>query len=435
MNNLNGYYKNSPWPVECGGNKRQKIVSNGVLNSKDKKPKVITKINNRWNVMFVHRNQGELFLGGTMPSFIGPKPFGWIQKINPDDLSVLKESPKLKCGDHIWCGAIAVNQDGNILKVNGSYVHLLDNNCNVIKEKKLSVNQAHNGFLILSDNTLITKDIRLANDKESTLTRLDSKTLETIGDPLTLPEPSMGRIASLLEDGIEYIYIPGKQKIWRVIVHNNKMEIDYSWNPLYRYDDKKQGLAWDGCISDDSIWFMDNGDIETVRTIFSENPNGRFESFPQTLDWRLPAPWEGKVRLLRFNIKTGEKYSYEPFSQQKGGIIAPPLNISKHKLCIVWDSINGGIAGISYNDNKFEKNWEINIRPTMQPIYFEQSNELVINHFDDKSDYLVVIDVLEGKILSKVNLRTPMANGMFLTPGFNNDVLYCSTLAISKVSW
>ena len=106
------------------------------------------------------------------------------------------------------------------------------------------------------------------------------------------------------------------------------------------------------CIRD-----RDNGDIETVRTIFSENPNGRFESFPQTLDWRLPAPWEGKVRLLRFNIKTGEKYSYEPFSQQKGGIIAPPLNISKHKLCIVWDSINGGIAGISYSDNKFEKNW------------------------------------------------------------------------------
>ena len=90
---------------------------------------------------------------------------------------------------------------------------------------------------------------------------------------------------------------------------------------------------------------------------------------------------------------------------------------------------------INYLNKSSEKNWEINIRPTMQPIYFEQSNELVINHFDDKSDYLVVIDVLEGKILSKVNLRTPMANGMFLTPGFNNDVLYCSTLAISKVSW
>ena len=81
MNNLNGYYKNSPWPVECGGNKRQKIVSNGVLNSKDKKPKVITKINNRWNVMFVHRNQGELFLGGTMPSFIGPNLLDGSKKL------------------------------------------------------------------------------------------------------------------------------------------------------------------------------------------------------------------------------------------------------------------------------------------------------------------------------------------------------------------
>ena len=31
--------------------------------------------------MFVHRNQGELFLGGTMPSFIGPKPF-WMGSKN-----------------------------------------------------------------------------------------------------------------------------------------------------------------------------------------------------------------------------------------------------------------------------------------------------------------------------------------------------------------
>ena len=62
MNNLTAYYKNSPWPVECGGNKRQKIVSNDVLNSKNKKPKVVTVINNRWNVMFVHRNQVSFFL-------------------------------------------------------------------------------------------------------------------------------------------------------------------------------------------------------------------------------------------------------------------------------------------------------------------------------------------------------------------------------------
>ena len=46
MNNLSGYYENSPWPVECGGNTRQKIVPVGGLNAKSKTPNVITKINN-----------------------------------------------------------------------------------------------------------------------------------------------------------------------------------------------------------------------------------------------------------------------------------------------------------------------------------------------------------------------------------------------------
>ena len=66
--------------------------------------------------MIVHRNKGELFLGGTMPSFIGPSPYGWLQKINPNNLDILKESRELNCGDHVWCGAIAVNKDGNIVK-------------------------------------------------------------------------------------------------------------------------------------------------------------------------------------------------------------------------------------------------------------------------------------------------------------------------------
>ena len=435
MNNLSGYYENSPWPVECGGNTRQKIVPVGGLNAKSKTPNVITKINNKWNVMIVHRNKGELFLGGTMPSFIGPSPYGWLQKINPNNLDILKESRELNCGDHVWCGAIAVNKDGNIVKVNGSYIHLLDKNCNVLKEKKLNIDQSHNGFLILSDGSLVTKDIRLSDDKNSIITRINSKNLEFIGDSFMLPEPSMGRIASSYNNGVEHIYVPGKEKIWRIIVGPKKMEIDYNWNPIYRKNDKMQGLAWDGCISDGSIWFMDNGDIETVRSIFSKKPNGRFETFPRTLDWRLPTPWEGRQRLLKFNIETSELQSFEPFSNKKGGIIAPPLNIDKHKLCIAWDSVNGGIAGVSYKNNKFEKKWELSIRPTMQPLYFEKTNELVINHYNDKSDHLVVIDVLKGEILSKVDLETPMANGMFLTPGFNNDVYYCSTLAFAKVSW
>ena len=48
---------------------------------------------------------------------------------------------------------------------------------------------------------------------------------------------------------------------------------------------------------------------------------------------------------------------------------------------------------------------------------------------------LVVIDLTNGNILSKVSLKSPLANGMFLTPGLNNDIFYCSTRTVARVSW
>ena len=104
---LEGYYK-SHWPVECGGNRRQKATE-GSLNAREKKAVVQSIRNERWNVMTIYRDNNEIFLGGTMPSFTGPEPFGWLQKIEPESLEILGETPKLPCGDHVWCGAIAVS--------------------------------------------------------------------------------------------------------------------------------------------------------------------------------------------------------------------------------------------------------------------------------------------------------------------------------------
>ena len=40
----------------------------------------------------------------TMPNFLGDKPFGWVKKVNPDNLEGHElESPNLECGEHIWC--------------------------------------------------------------------------------------------------------------------------------------------------------------------------------------------------------------------------------------------------------------------------------------------------------------------------------------------
>ena len=429
---LPGYF-DSAWPVECGGNRRQKAAT-GKLSSKNSKTEMISTVSDKWNVMVIQREKNEFFLGGTMPYFNGPKPYGWVQKINSDSLEVLNESPQLPCGDHVWCGAIAAHENGSIIKVNGSFMHVLSPECEVILEKELPINQAHNGLLILSDGTIVTKDCRLENQQNSTITRLDPNTLELLHEPFALPEGSMGRIASDLNDDGEFIYIPGIERIWRIKVLPDALELDEDWQPQYRNANQSQGLAWDGCISEGSLWVMDNGDIESVRSIYGVNPNGRVAENTH-LSWRNPAPWKGRQRLIKFDLISGEKTSIEPFDKEGGGIIAPPVNVPEYEMCIAWDSINGGLAGISTTDRKLAVSWQLDMRPTMQPVVFPESGELVINNFENGEDELIVVDIATGELLSRAKVNARLANGMFLTPGFNRDIFYCTRGTFSKVTW
>ena len=63
---------------------------------------------------------------------------------------------------------------------------------------------------------------------------------------------------------------------------------------------------------------------------------------------------------------------------------------------------------------------------------FSNSSELVINHYQDRDDQIIVVDV-SGELARSVSLA--MANGMFLSPGFERDIYYCSTLTFARVQW
>ena len=204
--------------------------------------------------------------------------------------------------------------------------------------------------------------------------------------------------------------------------------------PKYRDSNGPHGLAWDGCISDGSIWLMDNGDIQSVRDIYGTEPNGRFNEF-KSLSWRSPAPWKGKQRLIKIDTRSGRFDSLKPFEDFGGGIIAPPVNIPEANICVAWDSINGGIVGVDTSREMLQVSWLKKYRPTMQPVVFPESNELVINNYENGSDQLIVLDVRNGDLLSEANVNSKLANGMFLTPGNNRDIFYCSTGAFSRISW
>lgn len=430
---LSGYYP-SHWPVECGGNRRQKAAHGG-LQAKGATPDVVTVTNGRWNVMTVWRGPGELYLGGTMPAFTGPPPYGWLQRLHPETLEVVADSPRLPCGDHVWCGAIAAHANGSIYEVNGCYLHRLDAECQVLEERKLPVDQAHNGLLILSDGTVVTKDLRLAGQGASTITRLEPETLELVGPPLALPEGSMGRIASDLTNDGEFIYIPGIERVWRILVEPERLSVDDSWAPQYRIDGGEQGLSWDGCVSAGALWLMDNGDIDSLRAIYGEHPNGRFKMPSALLSWRRQAPWSGPQRLMKISLESGKIDAIAPFGTPGGGIIAPPVNVPEHAMCIAWDSVNGGLAGVATDGDALRVAWTIDARPSMQPVVFPDTGELVINDYKTGDDQLIVVNIPTGDVLSRVSLGSRVANGMFLTAGLYRDVYYCSTLAVSRVRW
>ena len=433
-----GYWP-SPWPVECGGNRRQKAAP-GRLDVATATATVTTVHNGKWNVMAIEREPGQWYVGGTMAAFTGPPPHGWVDRIDVETLQPEASSPSLPCGDHVWCGAILAHANGMIMSVNGSFLHALDpDDLSVVAERRLPADRSHNGLLALADGSLITKDLRLEGQGGTTITRLDPDTFELIGEPLVLAEGSMGRIAAdLADDGTEHVYVPGSEHIWRLDVDNDHLTVDDTWRPRYRSEHDRWGLSWDACLSGGACWIMDCGDIESVRRIHTTEPNGRFDSPPgSSLSWRQPAPWSGAQRLLRLDLDDPTDIrSVEPFGTPGGGIIAPPVDVPEHGVAITWDSVNGGVAGVDTTGPDLTVRWHVEARASMQPIVFPDSGELVINDFTAAGhDELIVIDVGEGRVLDRVDTGSRIANGMFLSAGGNRDVFYCTTTTLARARW
>ena len=139
--------------------------------------------------------------------------------------------------------------------------------------------------------------------------------------------------------------------------------------------------------------------------------------------------------MLKVSLDSGAIQSIAPFGKPGGGIIAPPVYVPEHTMCIAWDSINGGVAGISDADGDLKVCWIVDARPSMQPVVFPETGELVINDFKPGDDQLIIIDIATGEVIDRVSTGSHIANGMFLTPGGNRDIYYCSTYAVARVQW
>ena len=427
---LAGYLETSPFPVECGGPRRQKATRlPGLGLSAEESLTATTRNNDRWNVHFIWREPGELYLyGTTQPG--ADDAHGWVERVDPITLESLASSPKLPSGGHVWCGGVVAHANGDLYVVSGSYVHRLSPKLEIKAALQLPIDAPFNGILILSDGRLLTKDLRV-NGESSTLVLVDPEALEVV-QTVEVGEPSMGRFAIDAVCSEDLVYVPGTEHLIRLRYALGRLSVDETWRPRYRIDDQRQGPAWDVTVALGSAWIQDNGDVHFVRDILASHPAGS-SSFPP----RMGGDRVGPVRLLRFGTddpSDADEVVSEP--GKAGWNVAPAVVVPQGRIVITYDSGGGQVSAYRYHGpGSFETLWKAPVANWWQPLVFADTGEVVLDdyRFDTMDDNLVVLDLETGREKGRTATGSPMPSGMFPCPGLDRDVYYSSNLTIARI--
>ena len=430
-------YWGSAWPVECGANHRPKVAASGGLDLQPTDRLVATtRHTGRWPVMFVQRQPGELYLHGTTTGD-DPTVAGWVELVDPVSLRPLASSGDLPAGGHEWCGSLSAHANGDLYTVNGSYLHRLRPDCSVATERQLPVDHAHNGLLILDDGAIVTKDIRLG-DQPSTLTVCDPDL--AVLTTVQLPEASMGRLAAVGDE----LYVPGSTRLFRYRWDGARLEADPTWRPAYRDPAAADpgGLSWDTTLVGGRAWLMDNGSLPAIEQRFAQIPARRVAPGPASAVVSQTVPWSQPVRALGISLTDpADVVEVAPTQLPAGWVIAPPLVHDDH--VVVWDTGNTGLAAfdvarVGVEGGRPEMLWFQPFRPSMQPLLFADTGELVVNDFriladNQTSDDLVVLDLATGRMKARESTGATRLHGMFLCPGWDRDLYYCSAGTVARM--
>jgi hypothetical protein len=429
VDRLAGYYP-SLFPAECGGPRRQKaphgpglgIVGGEWLD-------VTLRDTERWNVMFLWRDPGELYLHSTSP-VAAPDPVGLVERVDPLTLEPLATTEPLPTGGHIWCGAMVVHENGDLYVVNGRYLHRLRFDLTVAAEAELPSDGAHNTLLVGADGNLVVKDNRIGG-RVSRLTVLEPDRLAVVAE-VSLPEPSMGRVAADRIDGVDLLYVPGDEHVFRYRYRAGSLERDEGWVARYREQDGDQGLAWDTCLGADSVWLHDNGDSFLARHLLAADPVGSlaFEGGWQT-------SFASANRLLRFGVEDPEDHDIVvPVGRPDGWVLAPPAFVEQHLVAVSYDSNNGEVVAYRYRGpGDLDELWRREIRNWWQPLVYPDTAEIVLDDVDLLvDDGIVVLDLLTGAEKARTVTGSIFANAMFPCPGERRDVYYVSNPCVARIS-
>jgi len=414
-----GYWPSS-WPGEDGGPARQQAPRSGA--GLGLQPGDVLVASSRMAIastMAVLRDAGELYL---LCHTGGDDAISWVEQIDPVTLETIRRSPNLP-GGPTWPGGVACHANGSLYVVFGRYAHRLSPELEVLAVAELPRSRPYNSFVILPDGHLATKDfggVRAGQTAPDGLGPSELLVLEpdllAIAARCPLPEPSIARLSA---DGND-LYIVGDTSLIRVRWNGRELTFDESFQPVYRTI-SGQTYGWDAVIDAGAAWFLDNGEG-------SNRFAGTFRGVGTNV-----AP----LHLVRVDLSTGA-VSLTEVCGLPGGLIAnPPAIDPQRRIAVAYDSGNGIVAAFRFDEHGTTSLlWRREMNHAAHPLRFPDTGELILCDYDvaRNADQVVVLDIETGDDLARVDTGSPLQSVLFLAPGFERDLYYCSFTTVARIA-
>jgi hypothetical protein len=414
-------YRPGPWSGEDGGPARLQVP--GGPSALALRPGSTLEVRSRTvpaATMAVTRDPGELYL---LRHTAGDGAVAFVERIDPLTLEELGRSPDL-AGGPTWPGSLAAHANGSLYVVFGNHAHRLDPDLSVVATASLPRARPYNGFVILPDGHLVTKDFAgsrpgvpvAAEEREPCeLVVLEPDGL-TVVDRCTLPEPSVARLSASGDE----VFVVGDTSLLRVGFDGDRLAPDR--HPPARYRTLAgQTYGWDCVIALGAAWFLDDGDGS--------------EAYSGTLygHGRSEAP----LHLVRVDLSDGACTMTEVCGRSRGLIANPPVIDADRAVAVGYDSGNAVMTGFSIaSDGTLTPRWQREQHHGGHLLLDPGSGALVTGDFDaDRGgDQVVVLDIVTGEEWARAETGSPVQSVLFPAAGFGNDFYLCTFTTVTRVS-
>jgi hypothetical protein len=282
----------------------------------------------------------------------------------------------------------------------------------------------YNGFVVLPDGHLVTKDFggRLPGpdaapevDEPAELLVLDPDTLAVVARA-EVPEPSVARISA--HDTT--VYVVGLDALHRFTWDGTRLARDRDFRAVYRTR-PGQTYGWDATIALGAAWFLDNG-------AGTERFAGSFRGMGAS-----SAP----LHLVRVDLDDGAVTLTEVCGRSGGLIANPPVVDEARRIVVGYDSAHAVLAAFDVaDDGATSRRWSRSQDHACHPLLFADTGELVTNDHDPErgADQVVVLDVATGEERLRVDSGSPWQSVLFPAVGETADVYLCSFTTITRVA-